>query len=79
MYFLQSLRGEFFGFHLFTLFLKICQDDAILSEAVGGEILATKFGTVSVPDNFVLVFLEALPIQYFSCSYYFLERPKYLS
>ena len=40
MYFLQSLREEFFGFHLFTLFLKICQDDTILSEAVGGEIVS---------------------------------------
>ena len=46
MYFVQSLRGEFFGFHLFALFLKICQDDAILSEAVGGEILATKFDSL---------------------------------
>ena len=62
MYFLQSLRGEFFGFHLFTLFLKISQDDAILSEAVGEKVLATKFDTVSVPGNVVLIFLEALPI-----------------
>ena len=61
MYVLESQHEHFVGFHVYTLFSKTCNDEALFSSSSSrGRISAPKFDTpVSVPNNVVLMFLEA--------------------
>ena len=61
-FYLEPLKSVLVSsiYHYFNLFLETCNDEVILSFSDNsGHILAPKFDTVSFPNNFVLMFLEA--------------------
>ena len=56
----KAIHGQFLGFYFFILLLKTCKDEVFFSlPGSMGQILGPRFDTASVPDNVVLMFLEA--------------------